>query len=269
MRGVKLSYTVEGIPGAPVLVLSPALGTTTSLWTAQEPVFATHFRMVRHDHPGHGHSHAPDGPVTIETIARGVLEILDELDVEHAAFCGVSLGGMVGMWLGANAPGRIDRLVLASTGAQIGTREGFRERAELVRSEGTAAIVDGARERWFTPAFCDSPAARQVLEELAGVPADGYAACCDAAGDFDFREELGRVAPPTLVVTGADDPMTPPEVVETLVGGIPDAELVELADASHLACVEQPQAFAAAVLGHLEGGPRARLASASTPSAPR
>jgi 3-oxoadipate enol-lactonase len=269
MRAVKLSYTVEGIPGSPALVLSPALGTTTSLWTAQEPVFATHFRMVRHDHPGHGHSHPPDGPVSIEAIARGVLEILDDLGVERAAFCGVSLGGMVGLWLGAYAPERIERLVLASTGALIGTREGFRERAELVRAEGTVAVVEGARERWFTSSFCDSPEAQQVLDELAGVSVDGYAACCEAVGDFDFRDQLGRVAPPTLVVTGAEDPMTTPDVVETLLGGLPDAEHIELADASHLSCVEQPQAFAAAVLGHLEGRPRPRLASASTPSGPR
>ena len=269
MRAVKLSYTVEGIPGSPVLVLSPALGTTTSLWTAQEPVFATRFRMVRHDHPGHGHSHPPDGPVSIETIARGVLGILDDLGVARAAFCGVSLGGMVGLWLGAYAPERIERLVLASTGARIGTPEGYRERAELVRAEGTAAVVDGARERWFTEPFRDSAEAGHLLDELAAVPADGYAACCEAAGDFDFRDQLGLVASPTLLVTGADDPMTPPEVVETLVGGLSDAEHVELADASHLSCVEQPQAFAAAVLGHLEGRPRVRLASASTPSAPR
>jgi 3-oxoadipate enol-lactonase/4-carboxymuconolactone decarboxylase len=242
---MKLAYAVEGIPGAPLLVLSPSLGTTTSLWAAQEAAFATRFRLVRHDHPGHGHSHEPDGPVSIETIGRSVLEILDELGAERASFCGVSLGGMVGMWLGANAPERIDRLVLASTGAKLGTPETYRERAELVRRKGTAATVEGARERWFTAPFRDEPAAAAVLEELAAVPAEGYAACCDAVGDWDFRSELGRVAAPTLVVAGAEDPTVTPAVCETLVDGIPGARLVVIPDASHIVNVEQPDAFTA------------------------
>ncbi len=248
---MKLAYAIEGIPGAPVLVLSPSLGSTTSLWAAQEVVFATHFRIVRHDHPGHGHSHAPDGPVTVETIGRGVLAILDELEVERASFCGVSLGGMVGMWLAANAPERIDRLVLASTGAKLGTRDDYYARAKLVRAEGTAATVDGARERWFTPAFRDSPEAGRILEELAAVTPAGYAACCEAVGDFDFQAGLGRVAAPTLVLAGAEDGLITSAVCETLVSGIPDTRLAVVEDAAHLVNVEQPDAFAEAVLGHL------------------
>jgi 3-oxoadipate enol-lactonase len=249
---MKLAYTVEGIPGTPVLVLSPSLGTTTSLWAAHESLLATHFRIVRHDHPGHGHSHPPDGPVTVETIARGVLEILDELHVERALFCGVSLGGMVGMWLGANAPERIARLVIVSSGAKVGTPELYTDRAALVRREGTAVAVPGARERWFTEPFRDSPAAAAILDELAAVPSDGYAACAEAVAAWDFRTELGRVAVPTLGIAGAEDPLITPAVCETLVDGIPDARLVVVPDASHLVNVEQPDAFAAAALGHLE-----------------
>jgi 3-oxoadipate enol-lactonase len=249
---MKLAYTVEGIPGTPVLVLSPSLGTTTSLWSAHEALLATRFRIVRHDHPGHGHSRPPDGPVTVETIARGVLEILDELRVEQASFCGVSLGGMVGLWLAANAPTRIARLVVVSSGAKLGTPEMFGERAELVRREGTGATVPGARERWFTEPFRDSPQAAAVLDELAAVPPEGYAACAEAVAGWDFRADLGRVAPPTLVVAGAEDPLITPAICETLVEGIPDARLVVVPDASHLLNVEQPGAFEAAALAHLE-----------------
>jgi 3-oxoadipate enol-lactonase len=249
---MKLAYTVEGIPGTPVLVLSPSLGTTTSLWAAHEAQLATHFRIVRHDHPGHGHSHPPEEPVTVETIARGVLEILDELHVERALFCGVSLGGMVGLWLGANASERLSRLVLVSTGAKVGTPELYTDRAALVRREGTAVAVPGARERWFTEPFRDSEEAAAVLDELAAVPSDGYAACAEAVAAWDFRDELGRVAVPTLVVAGAEDPLITPAICETLVDGIPDARLVVVPDASHLVNVEQPDAFAAAALAHLE-----------------
>jgi 3-oxoadipate enol-lactonase len=253
---VKLSYAVEGIPGSPFLVLSPSLGTTTTLFEPQEGVLAPHFRMVRHDHPGHGHSRPPEEPVSVESIALGVLGVLDALNVERASFCGVSLGGMVCMWLGANAPERVDRLVLASTGAKLGTREGFYERAKLVRDEGTAAVVDGVRERWFTPAFRDSPAAVRILEELAAVEPEAYASCCEAAGDFDLRADLGRIAAPTLVVAGIEDPLVTPEVLETLLDGIPDSHLAEIPGAAHLANVEQPEAFDAAVIGHLEGSAR-------------
>jgi 3-oxoadipate enol-lactonase len=252
----KLSFAIEGIPGSPVLVLSPSLGTTTSLWALEETRLATHFRLVRHDHPGHGHSHPPAGAVTVESIARGVLTILDELHVERTSLCGVSLGGMVCMWLAANAPERVDRLVLVSTGAKLASRDYFYDRAALVRERGMTAVVDGTRERWFTEPFRDSPEADQVLEELAAVPAEGYAACCEAVGDWDFAGELGRIAAPTLVVAGAEDPLITAEVVETLVEGIPDAQHVEVEGASHLLIVEQPDAFVAAALGHLEARAR-------------
>jgi len=251
-RALTLAYEVEGRPDAPVLVLSPALGTTTTIWDAVAPALSEHFRVVRHDHPGHGASPPPGGHVSIEDIGRGVLDVLDELAVARASFCGVSLGGMVGMWLGAYAPERIDRLVLACTGAKLGVREDYFARAQLVRDEGTAVVVDGARERWFTPAFRDTVEAKQLLDELADVPADGYAACCEAVASWDFRGELSRLGQPTLVVVGSDDPVTTPEVVETLVGGIAGARKVELPGAAHLANVERPEAFSAAVLAHLE-----------------
>lgn len=246
-----LASRVDGPVGAPVLVLSGALGTTWSIWDAALPALAARFRVLRHDLPGHGRSPLPDGPVTVERIARAVVALLDELGAARAAFCGISLGGMVGQWLGAHAADRVERLVLACTGASLGTAELYRERAAQVRAEGVAVTLDGARERWFTPAFRDSDAARRVLDELAATPAEGYAACAEAVGAFDFRDELASIAPPTLVLVGESDPVTPPEVVETLAGGIPGARRRVIANAAHLAVVEQPDAFAAAVLSHL------------------
>jgi 3-oxoadipate enol-lactonase len=236
----------------PVLVLSPSLGTTSSLfWDAQVPAFGDQFDVVRHDHPGHGEAPAPEGPVRVADIGAGILALLDARGLERISFCGVSLGGMVGMWLGANAPERIDRLVLACTGASLGTKELYDERAALVRTEGTAAVRDGARERWFTTPFRDTPRARALLDELGRIPSAGYAACCEAVGAFDFHGELERIAAPTLVVYGEDDVVTPPDVVDELVDGIPGAQRVGIPHAAHLANVEQADAFNAAVLAHL------------------
>jgi 3-oxoadipate enol-lactonase len=249
---VKLAHRSDGAPNAPALVLSGGLGTTTAMWDAQVAAFADRYRVLRVDHPGHGDSPVPDGPVTVERIGRAVLGILDELEVARASFCGFSLGGMVGQWLGANAAGRIDRLVLACTGASLGTAAFYRERAELVRREGVEPVVAGARERWFTPAFRDSAEARSIIDALRAVPPEGYAACCEAVGDFDFRAELQRVRPPTLVLFGEHDPVTSPETIDALATGIPYARAAEITGAAHLANVEQPEAFSAAVLSHLE-----------------
>jgi 3-oxoadipate enol-lactonase len=249
---VKLGYRVDGRDDAPPVVLSPSLGTTVSLWEAQVDALVRDFRVVRHDHPGHGISPSPVGRVTVATIAEGVLDVLDELGVPHASFAGISLGGMVGMWIGANAPERIERLVLAATGASLGTPETYAERAALVRAEGTRAVMDGARERWFTPAFAHSHEAERILAELGEVPAEGYAACCEAVGAFDFHDALHRVGPSTLVIIGEEDPVTTPETVDALLRGISDARLVSIAGASHLVNVEQPNSFSDALLAHLE-----------------
>jgi 3-oxoadipate enol-lactonase len=247
---VKLAYTVDGAHDVPVLVLSGGLGTTTAMWDAQVPSFSAHQRVLRVDHPGHGQSPVPESRIAVDDIARALLALLDELEIERASFCGLSLGGMVGQWLGANAPERIDRLVLACTGAALGTREVYDERAALVRREGVAVVAEGARERWFTPAFRNSDEANRIIDELRGIPPDGYAACAEAVGTFDFRVKLPQIVPPTLVLFGEEDPVTPPPVIDEL-ATIPGARRMGLPHAAHLANVEQPDAFAAAVLAHL------------------
>jgi 3-oxoadipate enol-lactonase len=249
---VTLARRLDGPSGAPLLVLSGSLGTTTSMWRPQMPGLTRRFRIVRLDHPGHGASPIPAESVTVAGIGRAVVDVLDELDADRVSFCGLSLGGMVGMWLGANAPERIERLVLACTGALLGTRELYAQRAADVRADGTEVTLDGARERWFTPAFRDSHEAQRILDELRETSPEGYAACAEAVGDFDFRAELAGITAPTLVVYGEDDPVTPPKVVETLAGGIAGARRLGIPHAAHLANVEQPEAFTRAVLSHLE-----------------
>jgi 3-oxoadipate enol-lactonase len=249
---VRLAYRIDGVDVQPPLVLSGALGTTLAIWDSQLDALVSGFRVVRNDLPGHGRSPLADEPVSIESIGRALIAVLDDLGIARFSFCGVSLGGMIGMWLGAEAPDRVERLVLACTGARLGTRELYAERAAAVRERGVEIVVEGARERWFSPSFRDSDEAERVLADLRSTPAEGYAACCEAVGAFDFRERLGEVAPPTLVIFGEEDPVTPPPVVDELAGGIRDARrVVGIPGAAHLANVEQPGRFAEAVLSHL------------------
>lgn len=249
---MKLGYRVDGQEDGPVLMLSPSLGTTLSMWDAQVEALAKDFQVIRHDLPGHGSSPLPTESVTVAGIGEALFGILDELRIPQASFCGISLGGMVGMWLGANGPERLDRLALACTGASLGTPEVYAERAALVRTEGMHVVLDGARGRWFTAAFAGSPEAERILAELTEVPAEGYAACCEAVGSFDFHDDLGRVAVPTLVLVGEDDPVTSPAKVDEVAHGIPDARIAVIPGASHLANVEQPGVFTSALLAHLE-----------------
>jgi 3-oxoadipate enol-lactonase len=234
----------------PTLVLSGALGLSTKMWEPQLDAFRREFDVVALDHPGHGAAPPPRGRVTVASIGERLLAQLPD----SFSFCGLSLGGMVGMWLGANAPERVERLVLACTGASLGTPELYDERAALVRAEGTHVTVEGARERWFTPGFRDSPAAQTIIDDLLATSAEGYAACAEAVGAFDFHGKLELIAAPTLILYGEEDPVTPPDVVDALVSGIPVAEARGIANAAHLANVEQPERFNEAVLDHLRSG---------------
>ena len=234
------------------LVFSNSIGTTLELWDAQIPavtpaVPGAPLRPARPRPVG-----GPARPVHGRArLGRELLALLDELGIERVSFCGLSLGGTVGMWLGANAPERLDRLVLAGTSAYFGPPERWVERAELVRAEGIEPIADATMGRWFTPAFAGTAPFR---EALVGDPREGYAACCERSEDWDFRGELGsRSRAPTLVLVGSDDPATPPSDAQTIADGIPGATLTVLPGAAHLLNVEQPDAFNEALLGHLTG----------------
>ena len=223
----------------PALVLSNALGTDRHVWDAQMPALEPHFRVLRYEHRGRS---------SVDELGADVLELLDEHDVDRASFCGISLGGAVGMWLAASAPERIDRLVVACSSARFSGSDAYRERAARVRAEGTAPFVDVTLDRWFTPRFRDRERYRTMLRDA---PRDAYAACCEAVAAWDFRERLGEISTSTLVVAGAEDPATPPEHAEAIAGGIPGARLLVLPDCAHLANVEQADRFNAVLLEEL------------------
>ena len=249
---VDVNYVLEGPEDAPVLVLSNSLGTTLGMWDDQAPVLRQRFRLLRYDGRGHGGSPAPPGPYAIGDLGRDVLSLLDRLGLERASFCGLSIGGMTGMWLASEAPERFERLVLCCTAARLAP-EVWQARAETVRAEGVGAIAAAVEERWFTPKF---RASRPETFEWAGTmlretDAEGYAGCCEAIRDMDLRDRLASITAPTLVIAGADDPATPPEHGELIRDSIPGASFEVIPNAAHLANIEQPEAVTRAVLDHL------------------
>jgi 3-oxoadipate enol-lactonase len=225
----------------PVLALPSSLGTTTQLWDPNVGHWSETFRLLRYNQRGR---------TSIEELGRDLIELLDELGADRASVCGLSLGGATAMWVAANAPERIDRLVLACTSARFSEPEPWLERAALVRERGLEPIADSIVARWFTPAERPEVVAR-FRKLLVETPPEVYAACCEALAAWDFRDRLCMIQAPTLVIAAADDPSTPPEHAELLAREIPDAKLVVLTDARHLANVEQADAFAKLVAEHL------------------
>ncbi len=239
-----LHYEIDGADDAPVLVLSNSLGTTLDMWLPQMPALVEHFRVLRYDTRGHGESEVTPGPYTIAQLGGDVLALLDHLKVPRAHFCGLSMGGMTGIWLGIHAPNRVDRLVLCNTSAAIGVPEMWNARIAQVRQGGMQSVIPAVLERWFTPDFLSHAPAQveRVKAMLANSSVEGYAANCAAVRDMDQRADLGRIAAPTLVIGGKHDKSTPPEHGELIAKSIPGARYVEL-NAAHLSNWEVAQAF--------------------------
>jgi 3-oxoadipate enol-lactonase len=250
---IEVHHVADGPPGAPVLTLSNSLGATTKMWERQVPALAQRFRVVRYDLRGHGASPVPDGPYALEDLGADALALLDRLGVERAHVVGISLGGMIAMWLAIHAPDRVDRLVACCTSARLGPPEGWAERAALVRRRGSPAVAPSVVERWLTPAYREAhpEEVAELRGMVAGTPAEGYASCCTAIEHMDLRPDLPRIRAATLVISGADDPATPPEHGELIASLIRGARTAVLAPAAHLANLEQPAAFDALLLEFL------------------
>jgi 3-oxoadipate enol-lactonase len=242
--GCILFYQVDGDAEQPAVLLANSLGTTLEMWDPQVAALSKRYRVLRYDSRGHGRSGAPGGPYDIERLGRDALALIDALELGRVRFCGLSKGGMVGLWLGANAGDRLERLVIANSSAHVGNPEVWDQRIAAVRGQGMAAIVAGIIDRWFTPRFQrESPeAVERIARMLRACPPDGYVACCAAVRDMDRRSALAGIRAPTLVLGGTHDLATPMDHARLIASTVPGARLVEL-DAAHLSNVERSPEF--------------------------
>jgi 3-oxoadipate enol-lactonase len=252
--GCIIHVEVEGPQNGPVLMLSNSLGTNLHMWDDQVPAWSRHFRLVRYDRRGHGQSSVPKGPYPMERLGRDVLAVIDALGIAKINWCGLSMGGMVGQWLGANAPSRVEKLVLSNTSSYFADKSLWEGRLKTVRDKGLAAIVDANMERWFTKEFRDRnpQAIARMREMFLATKPEGYIGCGEGIRDMDHRPLLAKIGAPTLVIAGKHDPATPLEANEFIRQHIPGAHIAVL-DAAHIANVEQPRAYADTVLGFLLG----------------
>ncbi|MPR04617.1 3-oxoadipate enol-lactonase [Pseudomonas sp. MAFF 212408] len=251
----ELHYQLNGPVDAPVLVLSNSLGTDLHMWDIQIPAFTEHFRVLRFDTRGHGKSLVTEGPYSIEQLGHDVIALLDALGIQRAHFCGLSMGGLIGQWLGINAGERLHRLVICNSAAKIGTPEVWNPRIETVLRDGAAAMValrDASIARWFTADFAaaNPHQAKQITDMLAATNPQGYAANCAAVRDADFREQLSSIKAPTLVIAGSEDAVTPPAGSHLIQAQVQGAEYAEFY-AAHLSSVQAGAAFSQRVLEFL------------------
>lgn len=250
--GCRIAWRYDGPEGAPLLVLSNSLGTDMGMWEPQIAAFSARFRVLRYDQRGHGRSDSPTGSYAMDRLGRDLLELLDSVGIDSVHFCGLSLGGMVGQWLGIRAPERLNRLILANTSSFMGPPSAWDGRIDLVGREGMAPLAQASVDRWFTAAFAASSpqAIAPIGAMLQATSPTGYAGSCAAIRDMDMRRVARLIATPTLVIGGKHDPATPPPHSDALARTIPGAKLVML-EAAHLSNVELPEEFGKACLAFL------------------
>jgi 3-oxoadipate enol-lactonase len=257
VNGCPLYVRVDGYASAPPLMLSNSLGTDLHLWDAQAAEWARHFHVVRYDRRGHGRSGLGHAPRTMETLGSDALAIMDALGLDTVNWCGLSMGGMVGQWLGANAPERIEKLVLSNTAAWFADKTRWNVRIETVRAQGIEAVADGVMNIWFTADFRarEPETVARFRQVLCETPVEGYLASCETLRDMDLRGALPKITAPTLIIAGKHDLSTPLAEAEYLRAHIAGAALTVL-DAAHISNVELPALYAETVTKFLNAPAR-------------
>ena len=252
-NGTQINVEIAGRDGAPVLMLSNSIGTDLHMWDDQSPEWAKHYRLIRYDRRGHGKSAAPKGPYTMEHLGRDVIGILNALKIKTVNWCGLSMGGMVGQWLGANAAERIEKLILSNNTDYYPDKTPWNDRIKLIREKGLEGMVAGNMERWFSKDFRDSNpnGVDRFTRMFLSTSRDGYIACGEAVRDMDHRPILAKIKAPTLVIAGRQDPATTVAMGESLRERIPGAKLA-VVEGAHIANVEQPKIYAETVLNFLQ-----------------
>ena len=250
---IRLNVEADPDNGKPALLLTNALGSDMTMWEDQLPALREHFRVIRFDDRGHGGSDVPDTPYTIDRLGRDARGVLDATGVESAHVVGLSKGGMVAAWLAANKPDYVEKLVICAAAPHLPPRDMWEGRAKTARNEGLSALIDAVIGRWFREGFRHAApeTVARIRAMVLATPAEGYAACCEAIGEMDLRDDLSLIQAPTLVICGEHDAGAQPAKVREWVATIDGARMEVIRNAAHLCNVEQPAAFNAALLGFL------------------
>ena len=250
-----INYATFGDISKPALIFSNSLGTNYTMWQQQFNHFKHDFFVICYDTRGHGASSSPIGSYSIEQLGQDVINLLDHLSINQAAFCGISMGGLTGQWLAIHHPQRFNHVIVCNTAAKVGQENAWLDRAALVREQGLMPIASTAASRWFTLPFIQSqtPLVETLSNDLAASSAEGYASCCEALAKADLREQLTQISIPVLIIAGIQDPVTTVVDGQFMLERIPNAKMVEI-NAAHISNIEAPNAFNHAVTQFLNAG---------------
>ena len=243
VNGTELYYELHGSEGAPWLIFSHSLACTVRMWDPQIAAFKDRYRILAYDMRGHGQSAAPAGPYTLDMLADDVLALMKELRIQRARYVGLSIGGMIGQHLALKEPGRFERMVLADTGhtQTPETLKQWEERIRIAQAQGMKPLVAGTMERWFTPAFRESPQAKRIAELIANTPVPGYVGCAEAIMKLNTTARLKDINLPVLAITGEADAAA--AGTRYIGEHLPGAKFVNIPQAAHIANIEQAEKF--------------------------
>jgi 3-oxoadipate enol-lactonase len=258
VNGIEIYYELHGNEGAPWLVLSHSLACTVRMWDPQIEAFKSSYRILAYDMRGHGQTSAPAGPYTLDMLADDVLGLVASVKIKSATYCGLSIGGMIGQTIAIRGSGPFERMVLADTthAQPPEALKQWEDRIRIAETKGMAGLVDSTLERWFTAPFRSSPAAKKIAGQIATTPVAGYVGCGRAIMGLSTTAKLKGIQLPVLAITGEQDLAAPGtrHIGET----VPGAKLVVIPNASHIANVEQPEAFNRALREFLSSPASAR-----------
>ncbi len=251
---MKTNYKIQGTPNSPVLMFSNSLGATMAMWDELVPYLLPYFRVLQYDTRGHGQSELTEGHYDVELLGKDVISLLDELNIDKVYFCGLSMGGLIGQWLGINHPKRLRKLIISNTDSKIGTVEGWNERIKTINEHGMQSIVEGTMEKWFTDAYRKNNPSRvaKMTQLFLNNRTEGYTACCAVVRDADFRETTNKVSVETLIITGDEDEVTTVAQAERMQQLIPNAKL-KVFHARHLPSTELPSDYAEILIDFIVG----------------
>jgi 3-oxoadipate enol-lactonase len=253
INGAEINYRLDGNENLPILILSNSLTTNLNLWDEQVPIFTNHFRVLRYDNRGHGGSSSPKGEYSIDDIGNDILFLMDHLNIDKASICGVSLGGMVAMWLGIHAGNRIDKLIICNSSSDLSPPAPWQERIEMVKAKGMSSIIDAGLTRFLSKNFreSNSPKIEFLKSIMMTCEVHGYSGCCAAVRDMNLTSQLTEIDNPTLIIAGELDPSTPVSHSEIINWEISGSKLTVIEGVAHLSNVEKPDEFNKAVLDFL------------------
>jgi 3-oxoadipate enol-lactonase len=258
INGIRMNYDVAGKESAPPIVLHHPLATNLTIWDELTTALTPRYRVVRFDARGHGKTEAPKGPYNFETLTADTIGLMDHLKIDKAHYLGLSMGGMIGQYVGLLHPKRVRDLILVATSSRI-PAEGqpmWDERIKLVREKGMTTQPEGSMQRWLAPANRKKPElVARLTKMIESTPAEGFMGWCGAIRNLNITDRLKTITLPTRVIVGAEDPATPPAAAEAIHREIKGSDLILMPGVAHMLCAEEPAAFHKHVLEFLDKVP--------------